>query len=193
VLSNLTSFRPLRQLLESLPSIGASIPTFWFGLLLLQLFSFRLGWFPAYGGDGIRAVVLPAVTLALPTAAVMAQVLSKSLRDSLSSPYIETAKAKGASRLRIHFRHAFRNGLLPSLTVIGISTGHIFAGSVVVETVFARDGIGRLTQQSVDLQDVPVVLAVVVISAAAFAIVNLVVDLLYPLVDPRIRRAVVAV
>lgn len=188
-LSTFVSFHWLRQALQSLPPLAAAIPTFWFGLILLQIFSFRLGWFPAYGNASFRSLVLPAVTLALPTAAVMAQVLSKGLRDALGSPYIDTARAKGASRSRVHVRHAFRNGLLPALTVIGLSMGHIVAGSVIVETVFARDGIGRLTEQAVNLQDMPVVLAVVVISAACYAIVNLIVDLLYPLVDPRIRRA----
>ncbi|MBM9466701.1 ABC transporter permease [Nakamurella leprariae] len=193
VLSNLVAFRWLRQLLQSLPPLAAAIPTFWFGLVLLQVFSFRLGWFPPWGNSGFASVVLPALTLSLPTAAVMAQVLSKSLREVLASPYIETARAKGASRLRVHLRHAFRNAMLPSLTVVGLTVGNLLAGSVVVETVYARDGLGRLTETAVDGQDTPVVLAVVVISAVVFALVNLLVDLLYPVVDPRIRRATTAV
>jgi peptide/nickel transport system permease protein len=189
VLSNLVPFRWLRQVLQSLPPFAAAVPTFWSGLLLLEIFSFRLGWLPPFGNLGFSSLVLPAITLAIPTAAVVAQVLSKSLRDALASPYIETARAKGASRLRVHFRHAFRNGLIPSLTVVGITAGNLMAGSVIVETVFSRTGIGQLTEQAVNGEDQPVVLAVVVISAAVFAVANLIVDLLYPVIDPRIRRA----
>lgn len=189
VLSTLVRLRWLAQLLQSLPPLASAVPTFWLGLLLLQLFAFRLGWLPPWGNAGFKSVILPGLTLAVPVGAVTAQVLSKSLRDALASPYIETARAKGASRLRVHFRHAFRNGLIPSLTVVGITAGNLLAGSVVTETVFARDGVGRLTQQAVNAQDIPVVLAVVVISAAVFAIVNLIVDLLYPVIDPRVRRA----
>lgn len=190
VASNYSRFRWLRQALQSLPPLGAAIPTFWFGLILLQIFSFRYGLFPPFGNGGIDSLVLPAITLALPVSAVFAQVLSKSLRDVLDQPYIATARAKGASHRRVHFRHALRNAVIPALTVVGITAGNLLAGSVVVETVFARSGIGRLTHAAVNSQDTPTMLAIVVLSAAVFAIVNLLVDLAYLVVDPRIRRVV---
>jgi peptide/nickel transport system permease protein len=173
----------------SLPPLGVSLPTFWVGLMLVQLLSFRAQLFPAFGNDGVRSLVLPAVTLAVPTSALLAQVLAKSLATTLDEPYIETAKAKGATPARIHFRHALRNAALPALTVAGLLVGNLVAGSVVVESVFARNGVGRVTVNAVTVQDIPVVQGVVVFGALVFVLVNLAVDLIYPLLDPRIVRA----
>ncbi|MFE7834811.1 ABC transporter permease [Streptomyces sp. NPDC057474] len=181
-----TSQRWLRQLLLSLPPLGVSVPTFWVGLLLVELFSFRLRWFPAFGNDGLRGLVLPALTLAIPTGALVAQVLAKSLLTALDQAYVETARAKGAGRLRIHLRHALRNASLPALTVVGLLAGQLIAGSVVVETVFSRDGLGRVTAAAVTVQDIPLVQGVVVFGALIFVLANLIVDLVYPLLDPRI-------
>lgn len=186
VLATYTSQRWLRQLLLSLPPLGVSVPTFWVGLLLVELFSFRLRWFPAFGNDGLRGLVLPALTLAIPTGAQVAQVLAKSLLTALDQAYVETARAKGAGRLRIHLRHALRNASLPALTVVGLLAGQLIAGSVVVETVFSRDGLGRVTAQAVTAQDIPLVQGVVVFGALVFVLANLIVDLVYPLLDPRI-------
>lgn len=186
ILATYSRRRWLRQVLLSLPPLGVSVPTFWIGLMLVQLFSFRIHAFPAFGNDGLRGLVLPAVTLAVPTAAQLAQVLAKSLSTTLGEPYIETAKAKGAGRLRIHFRHALRNAALPTLTLAGLLVGNLVAGSVVVESVFARNGLGRATIQAVTVQDIPVVQAVVVFGALVFVSVNLAVDLVYPVLDPRI-------
>jgi peptide/nickel transport system permease protein len=178
----------LRNLLLSLPALGVSVPVFWVGLLLLQLFSFRLGWLPAMGNGGPASLVLPAVTLAIPTAAAFAQLLAKSLLASWSQPFVTTALAKGARPLRVHLRHALPNALIPALTMIGISFGQLLAGSVVTETVFSRIGIGRLTEQAVKAQDVPMVQGLVVLSTLVFVLANFAVDLLYPLADPRIVR-----
>ncbi|MDH6214496.1 ABC transporter permease [Streptomyces pseudovenezuelae] len=186
VLATYTSQRWLRQLLLSLPPLGVSVPTFWTGLLLVETFSFRLHWFPAFGNDGIRGLVLPAVTLAIPTGAQVAQVLAKSLLTALDQAYVETARAKGAGRWRVHLRHALRNASLPALTVVGLLVGQLIAGSVVVETVFSRDGLGRVTAAAVTAQDIPLVQGVVVFGALIFVVTNLVVDLVYPLLDPRI-------
>ncbi|MER6952335.1 MULTISPECIES: ABC transporter permease [unclassified Streptomyces] len=186
VLATYTTRRWLRQLLLSLPPLGVSVPTFWVGLLLVELFSFRLRLFPAFGNDGLRGLVLPAVTLAIPTGALVAQVLSKSLFTALDQAYVETARAKGAGRLRIHLRHALRNASLPALTVVGLLAGQLIAGSVVVETVFSRDGLGRVTAAAVTVQDIPLVQGVVVFGAVIFVAANLIVDLVYPLLDPRI-------
>ena len=170
------------------PRSGVSVPNFWIGLLLIQVFAFTLGWFPAMGSEGWQSLVLPAVTMAIPTAAVLAQVLTRSFDDTLGEAYIATARAKGLSRFAVQVRHAFRNAALPTLTILGLLVGATVTGSIVVETVFSRNGVGRLAQESVLAQDIPVVQAIVVLAAAAFVVVNLIVDLLYPLLDPRIAR-----
>ncbi|MEV7342132.1 ABC transporter permease [Streptomyces sp. NPDC093544] len=185
-LATYTTQRWLRQLLLSLPPLGVSVPTFWVGLVLVELFSFRARWFPAFGNDGLPGLVLPAVTLAIPTGALVSQVLAKSLLTALDQAYVETARAKGASRLRIHLRHALRNASLPALTIVGLLAGQLIAGSVVVETVFSRDGLGRVTAAAVTAQDIPLVQGVVVFGALIFVVANLLVDLVYPLLDPRI-------
>ncbi|MFD8812907.1 ABC transporter permease [Streptomyces sp. NPDC059627] len=197
VAATYTSRRWLRQLLLSLPPLGVSVPTFWVGLLLVEAFSFKLHWFPAFGNDGLRGLVLPALTLAVPTGAQVAQVLAKSLLTALDQAYVETARAKGAGRWRVHLRHALRNASLPALTVVGLLVGQLIAGSVVVETVFSRDGLGRVTAEAVTTQDIPLVQGVVVFGALIFVATNLLVDLVYPLLDPRIvvaseRRASLA-
>ncbi|MGI6879002.1 ABC transporter permease [Microbacterium sp. gxy059] len=181
-------WRPARILLSRLPSVGFSIPVFWAGLLLIQVFAFQLGWFPSAGDEGIRSLILPAVTLSIPSAAVYAQVLLRNMNDVWREPHIVTAQAKGLTRGEVQRRHVFRNAALPVLTLIGLQVGNTVSGAVLVETVFTRNGVGRLAQESVLRQDIPVVLAVVTLSAAAFVVVNLVVDLLYPLLDPRIAH-----
>jgi peptide/nickel transport system permease protein len=186
VLATYTTQRWLRQLLLSLPPLGVSVPTFWVGLMLVELFSFRERWFPAFGNDGLRGLVLPAVTLAIPTGALVAQVLAKSLVTALDQAYVETARAKGASRLRTHLRHALRNASLPALTVVGLLAGQLMANSVVIETVFSRNGLGRVTAGAVTVQDIPLVQGVVVFGSLIFVLANLIVDLVYPLLDPRI-------
>lgn len=179
--------RWVRQVFASVPALGIALPTFWIGLLLLQLFSFRLRLFPAIGNDGAASIVLPALTLAIPTAAVIAQLLSRSLHQTLGEPYIEQIRAKGASEALVNFGHALRNAAVPTLTMLGILVGNLLAGAVVSETVFSRAGIGRLTVTAVNSRDIPVVQTLVVLAAAIFVITSLVVDLIYPLVDPRIN------
>jgi peptide/nickel transport system permease protein len=127
------------------------------------------------------------VVLSIPTAALAAQILARGLRSALASPFIETARARGASRLRLLLDHALRNSIIPVITALGMTTGHLIAGSVVVETVFSRSGIGLITVQAVLFQDTPLVLVAVVFAATVFATVNLLVDLVYPLIDPRIE------
>jgi peptide/nickel transport system permease protein len=184
-----SSRRWVRQFLLSLPPLGVSVPTFWIGLMLVQFFSFRNAWFPAFGNGGIKGLVLPAITLAVPTGAQIALVLAKSLSTTLDEPYIGTARAKGAGRVHIHLRHALRNASLPTLTVAGLLVGQLMANAVVIETVFSRNGLGRVTQGAVSTQDMPVVLGVVAYGALVFVVVNLLVDLVYPALDPRIVLA----
>lgn len=181
-----TRSRWLRQALLGLPSLAVSLPVFWVGLMLVQVFSFGLRLFPSVGAAGPSTLVLPALTLGLPTGALVAQVLAKSLDQALDEPYVTTARAKGVGRPAIHLRHALRNAAIPALTVLGYVVGNLIAGSVVVETVFTRPGIGRLTVAAVGVQDIPLVQGIVVFAAAVFVLVNLAVDLVYPLIDPRI-------
>lgn len=183
-----TERRWLRGLLTALPPIGASAPTFWVGLLLLQVFSFRLRLFPAFGGTGLAGTVLPAVTLAIPVGAVIAQVLYSGLAGTWRQPFVEVAFAKGGSRWWVQLRHVLRPALAPALSVAGVWVGTVLAGSVVVETVFSRAGIGRLTQTSVLAEDIPVVQGVVMVTAVAFVLVNLAVDLIHPILDPRVAQ-----
>lgn len=182
-----TRRKGLSGFLLGLPPLGVAIPSFWLGLLLLQQFSFNWSWFPALGNEGWRSVVLPAITLAIPTGAFIAQVLSKSLRTTRREPFIDTARAKGASASRVQFHHVLRNAALPALTMAGLIVGQLLSGSVVVETVFSRNGIGRVTAQAVAAQDIPVVQGLVLFGATVFVLVNLTVDLLYPVLDPRLR------
>jgi len=183
-----TRFGPLRQLLYSLPSIGASIPTFWSALLLIQFFSFSVRMLPAFGNEGYASTILPSIALAIPVAAIIAQVFGKSLRTVMAEPFLDTVRAKGASRMRSMTRHAIRNALLPVLTMVGMLLGALLSGAVVIETVFGRQGFGRMTVEAVNYQDIPVVMGVVVFSAIVFVVATLIVDLIYPLLDPRIRQ-----
>lgn len=181
-------WRPLRAFLHRLPALGVSFPTFWVGLLLIQVFSFSLGWFPATGSGSASSLVLPAVMMALPTGGILAQVLMRSLDDTLDQAHIITARAKGLPRLTIHAKHALKNASLPALTILGLLVGSTVTNAVVAETVFSRLGIGRLAQEAVLAQDIPLVQGIVVFAAAVFVFVNLLVDLVYPLLDPRVLQ-----
>ncbi|MDQ1123720.1 ABC transporter permease [Microbacterium trichothecenolyticum] len=186
IAATLTRSHRLSAFLLALPPLGVAVPSFWLGLVLIQWFSFQIPLFPAMGDKGFTALVLPAITLAVPTSAAIAQLLSKSLTTALGEPYIDTAWAKGAGRVRVHLGHALRNAALPALTVTGLVVGQLLSGTVVTETVFSRPGIGRVTALAVQQQDVPVVQGIVLFAAAVFVLTTLAVDLLYPLLDPRI-------
>ncbi|MET7403309.1 ABC transporter permease [Dactylosporangium sp. NPDC005572] len=177
----------LRNLLEALPSGAVSVPVFLSGILMLQVFSFRLGWFPAFGDQGASSLVLPLITLAIPVSGPIAQLLVRSFATEFRSGYVTTSWAKGATRGRIVAGDVFRNASLPALTIAGITFGNLIAGSVITETVFARKGLGRMTQTAINTLDVPLVQGIVVLVAVTFATINLVVDLIYPLLDPRLR------
>jgi peptide/nickel transport system permease protein len=187
VLANLVKSAWLRQVLRSVPSAGISLPSFWVGLLLIQVFSLHWRLLPSLGGVGVAGLVLPACTLAIPGAALIAQVLGEGLSTTLREPYVDTLLATGASRLRILLGHGLRNAAIPALTVVGLLVGGLIGGAVVVETVFSRPGMGRVIQTAVSTQDLPVVQGIVVVAALAFILVNLATDLLYPVLDPRLR------
>ena len=184
-----TKSRTLTQLLDSLPPIGASLPTFWVGLVLMQVFCFQLGWFPSAGDRGFESLVLPGVTMAIPGAASIAQVFARSLRSSSRDDYVTVAVAKGAGRLRVFVGHAARNALLPTITVAGMIVAGLFAYSAITESIFSRAGLGMALDNAVQAKDIPVVSGVVLVIAAVFVITNLIVDLVYPVIDPRLRTA----
>ncbi|MCP2167794.1 ABC transporter permease [Goodfellowiella coeruleoviolacea] len=168
--------------------LAVSAPLFWVGLLLLSVFSFQLRWLPAAGAGGVAGLVLPAVTLALPLGGVMAQVLRGALDRTLEQPYVTTLRARGLSEVAVRLRHCLRHGAVPLITMGGWLVGDLLTGTVLVETVFARPGIGRTLVTAVIAKDFPVVTAVVLLAALLFLVINLLVDLVSLVVDPRLRQ-----
>lgn len=175
--------------------LGVAIPNFWFGLLLVQLFALQLRWVSAGGFPGweaglapaLQALVLPAIALALPQAAILARVTRSALVETLGEDYIRTARAKGLSRRRTLWRHALRNALIPVLTILGLQFAYLLAGAIIVEQVFVLPGLGRLVFQAILQRDVILVESVVMLLVAAIILVNLLVDLAYLWADPRLR------
>lgn len=188
-LSFLSPFSWLRAALQSLPSLFISLPTFWLGIVLIQIFSFQLGWIPVINPGPWQGLILPTLTLALPISAPLAQILMRSIDQVQTQPFVAVARAKGASRAGVLWRHVLGNALLPTLTVAGLLLGELIAGALITETVFGRSGLGQLTQEAVNTQDSSVLQAIVVISASAFVVINLGIDLLYPLLDPRLKNS----
>jgi peptide/nickel transport system permease protein len=167
--------------------IGVSMPGFWLGLLLLFVFSFKLGWFPAVGGGGWRHLVLPAFVLGVGEAAIIARLVRASMVEVLRQEYVSVARAKGLREGIVITRHALRNALIPLVTTLGLEFGFLLGGAVVLETVFARPGLGRLTIEAILARDFPVVQGTVLFVAALYILVNIVVDVSYAWLDPRIR------
>lgn len=163
-----------------------SIPSFWLGLLLILLFAVQLSWFQVVGGTSLKGLVLPALTLALGSAGFNARFVRSSVLHARVQRHVLTARAKGITRPQLFRRHVMRNALLPVLTVAGIQVGQLLSGAVIVETVFSRPGIGRLLVQAILAKDYLTVQAVVLIIAVLYALTNFAVDLLYPVLDPRI-------
>ncbi len=167
--------------------LGASMPSFWLALLLIFAFAVKLGWLPALGYGKTQHLVLPALTLSLGIAPTYARLLRASMVEVLSQPYITTARAKGVLERAVIIQHALRNALIPFVTVLGMSFAHLLSGAVVVETIFAWPGIGKLVVDAILSRDFPIVQAFVLLVAALFVLANLVVDLSYRFLDPRIR------
>ncbi|GAA3513219.1 ABC transporter permease [Aeromicrobium panaciterrae] len=165
-----------------------SMPTFWLGLVLITTVSFSLGWLPATGNGSAESLILPTFTLAMGPAAIIAQVTRDALKRVEREPFIVTARAKGLRRSQVVTRHALRNALIPALTITGLLFGALITSAVVVEEVFARQGVGRLLLGAVRDRDLPIVQAVVLLIALTFVVINLLVDLLYAVIDPRIRE-----
>jgi ABC-type dipeptide/oligopeptide/nickel transport system permease component len=163
-----------------------SIPSFWLGLLLLIVFSVQLQWFPVFGGGSLRGLVLPAVTLGLGGIGFNARFVRSSVISAGRMKHVITAHSKGISGRQVLLKHVVRNALLPVLTIVGLQVGQLISGVVIIETVFSRPGIGRLLVQAILSKDYLTVQAVVLLIAVFFALTNLVVDLLYPVLDPRV-------
>jgi peptide/nickel transport system permease protein len=179
--------RVSRQIASFLELVFASTPVFWLGILLLMAFSFTLRWFPVSGAVGWQSIVLPALTLALPTAGLLAQVLREAMEKTLDQPFVTTVRSRGVGELVIRSRHVLRHALLPAVTLGGWLIGGLLGGAVITEKVFGRPGLGTVTLGAVLTHDVPVVLAVVLLAAFIHVAASTVLDILYLLIDPRLR------
>jgi ABC-type dipeptide/oligopeptide/nickel transport system permease component len=166
---------------------GISIPNFWLGPMLAIIFSVQLGWLPVSGRGGVESLVLPAISLGAALAAILARMTRASLLEELRELYVRAARARGVSRGRAIMRHALRNSLIPLVTILGLQFGAVLTGAVITETIFAWPGIGRLLIQSISFRDYPLVQGCILLIAVTYVTVNLVTDLLYGVLDPRIR------
>jgi len=179
----------LRAIGNALPSFSLAVPSYIFALLLIQVFSFQLHWFVSVGDHGAESLVLPAIALGIPVSAPLAQVFTDSIRQRVRDPFVTVSRARGLGEVRIFITGLLKVSSLPALTVLGLAVGTLIGGAVITESVFGRAGLGSLVQKSVAQQDLPVLQAIVLLSALVFLVVNLVVDLVYPALDPRIRSS----
>ncbi|HKV43632.1 MAG TPA: ABC transporter permease [bacterium] len=167
--------------------VGISMPSFWLGLLLIFIFSLHLGWLPAAGGGGLNHLPLPALALGMGAAAIIARLTRSSMLEVLRMEYMTTARAKGLATLGVVLRHGLKNALIPIITIFGLQFGSLLAGTVIIETVFGRPGIGQLLVNAILNKDFPLVQGVVLFVAVGYVLINLAVDVVYAAVDPRIR------
>lgn len=186
----ITAVRPgtvFDYLVTVLTLVGVSMPVFWFGLLAIMFFSVQLGWFPTSGKGTVLHLVLPAITLGVSSMAIITRMTRSAVLEVLGQDYIRTAWAKGLEFRKVINKHALRNALIPVITIGGLEFGSLMAGAVITETVFSWPGIGRLLVESILARDYPVVQGAVLVIALSFIMINLIVDMMYGLVDPRIR------
>jgi ABC-type dipeptide/oligopeptide/nickel transport system permease component len=181
------SSRALDAFVMTFVLLGISTPTFFGGLLLILLFSVRLNWLPVASGSGLAPLVLPAVTLAAPAAAVLARITRSSLLEEVRKDYVRTAMAKGLTRRSVIVANILKNALIPVVTIMGLQFGGLLGGAVIVESVFARAGLGRYAVTAISSRDFPQIQGIVLVVACIYVLVNLLVDLLYAVIDPRIR------
>ncbi|RNL61940.1 ABC transporter permease [Nocardioides marmoriginsengisoli] len=172
---------------STLALLGQSVPVFWLGMMLVVLFAVKLGWLPAGQSGSLKHLILPAVTMALYPMAHIARLTRASMSDALREPFIDSARARGISTTRVVWRHGFKNAMMPILTIIVLQTGVLMSGAVAIEYVYSWPGLGQLALQSIQFRDFPLVQAIVVFAAVIFVLLNLVVDLLHSVVDPRVR------
>ena len=168
--------------------LGQAAPSYWIGILLILFFSVRLQWLPSSGDYGPEYIILPAITLAALLMAVLTRLTRAGMLDVLSEDFVRTARSKGLQEQSVLVRHALRNAMIPLITVMGLQLGSLLGGTVIVEQVFAWPGVGRLAVNAISARDYPVIQAVVFIVSVVFVLVNLAVDLLYGVLDPRIRH-----
>ncbi|TVX99872.1 ABC transporter permease [Cohnella terricola] len=189
VLSAIHRNKPIDVIARIVGLLGISMPAFWSGILLLLVFSIHLGWLPTMGSNGWKTLVLPSITLGLIGAGFLVRMIRNSMLEVVNEHFIVTLRSKGLSERSIMYRHALRNALIPAVTMIGMLVGEMLAGAVVIETVFARQGIGRIIADAIMAKDLPVVQGVIFFSAIIYVSVNLIVDISYSFIDPRVRRA----
>lgn len=166
--------------------IGVSMPNFWLGPLLIMIFAVYLGWLPVSGRDGIENMILPSLTMGLSLSAILTRMIRISISEELGQLYVLTALAKGVSRTKAIFKHALRNALIPVVTIVGLQFGALLTGAIITEQIFAYPGLGRLLIQSITSRDYPMVQGVILVIALTYIVVNLITDLLYAFIDPRI-------
>src|SRR5579883_2084740 len=167
--------------------VGQSIPTFWLGIVLILFFAVKLRWFPAFGSEGVAALILPGITLGMYSAAIATRLVRSGVLEVLPQDFVRTARAKGLSQAVVLCKHTLPNASIPVITVLGLQVGTLLGGAIITEQVFAYPGMGRLALQAIGNRDMPVVQAFVVVTAAIIAATNLAVDVCYTLLDPRIR------
>jgi peptide/nickel transport system permease protein len=165
---------------------GLSMPAFWFGLIMISVFSVRLRWLPVMGSDSLKHLVLPAVTLGLIASTVLARITRSSMLDVLNAQYVRTAHAKGLTHRTVILRHALKNALIPVVTILGLQMGGLLGGAFIIEIVFSWHGVGELAVQAIQQRDFPIIQGVVVVVAVTYVLINLAVDLTYSALDPRI-------
>ncbi len=167
--------------------VGICLPNFWLGPLLAIVFAVQLGWLPVSGTGGLSHLVLPSITLGTALAAILARMTRAGLLEELGEPYVLAARAKGVSRWRAILRHAFRNSLIPIVTIVGLQFGAVLTGTIITETIFAWPGLGRLLIQSISFRDYPLVQGCILLIAVTYVAVNLATDVIYGFLDPRVR------
>ncbi len=167
--------------------VGISMPSFWLGLMLIIGFALHLGWFPSGGANQWNSIILPALTLGVASTASIARTTRSSMLEVIRQDYIRTAKAKGVGAKTVILKHALKNALIPTMTVVGLEFGELLGGAILTETVFSWPGVGRLMVESIQRKDTPMVLGCIIVFSISFSMVNLVIDLLYAFIDPRIK------
>ena len=166
---------------------GLSMPAFWFGLLMIQYFGVYLRWFPVMGSGSLRHLIMPALTLGLIASTVQARVARSSMLEVLTSDYVRTARAKGLNSTTVILRHGLKNALIPTMTILGLQVGGLLGGAFIIEAVFAWHGVGELAVQAISQRDFPLIQGIIVVVATTYVLVNVLIDISYRLLDPRIE------
>ena len=187
IIAALRRGKPVDWLARLLAVIGQATPSFWLGLMMIFFFAVELGWFPTGGASGFKALILPAISLGLLEMAAIMRLTRSGMIEVMDTDFIRTARAKGLNERVVIVRHAVRHALLPVVTVMGIGVGRLIAGSVIIEVVFAWPGIGRLIIDSIQQNDFPMVQTAIIVLAASISLANVLVDVSYRVIDPRIR------